>query len=114
METIERIQTKIADNPVIIFMKGTPDAPQCGFSMRAAQALKACNAAFAYVDILAEPEYRANLPQISQWPTFPQIFIGGELVGGCDIVMDLYNKGELQQMVAKATGRQHRPVISGP
>lgn len=99
METAERIKQVITDNPIVIFMKGTPDFPQCGFSMRTAQALQACNAAFAYVDVIAEPEVRATLPSISNWPTFPQVFINGELIGGCDITLEMYQSGELQKMV---------------
>lgn len=102
MDVLEYIKQKIEGNPVVIFMKGTPDFPQCGFSMRASQALKACGVEFAHVDVLAEPEVRANLPRYSNWPTFPQVFINGELVGGCDIVLDLYSKGELQKMATAA------------
>ena len=102
MDIIEHIKTTIADNPVILFMKGTPDFPQCGFSGRTVEALKACNAEFTYVDILATPEVRENLPKVSNWPTFPQVFVKGELIGGCDIVMDLYQKGELQKIVLDA------------
>ena len=96
---IESIKTVIEENDVIIFMKGSPDAPQCGFSMRTSEALKACNAEFAYVDVLAEPDVRSNLPQYSNWPTFPQVFVKGEFVGGCDIVMEMFQKGELQTMI---------------
>lgn len=103
MDVNERIKQQIEANPIVIFMKGTPDFPQCGFSMRATQALKACGATFAHVDILADPEIRQSLPSYSQWPTFPQVFIKGELVGGCDIVLDLFNKGELQKMTQAAT-----------
>ena len=99
MDVIEQIKNTIAENPILLFMKGSPEAPQCGFSMRTAEALKACNKEFAYVDILANQEIRANLPKVSNWPTFPQVFINGELVGGCDIVLDLYQKGELQSML---------------
>ncbi len=102
MDIIEHIKTTIADSPVILFMKGTPDFPQCGFSSRTVEALKACNAEFTYVDILATPEVRENLPKVSNWPTFPQVFVKGELIGGCDIVMDLYQKGELQKIVQDA------------
>lgn len=98
MSILDHIKSTVEDNNIVLFMKGSPDFPQCGFSMRASQALKDCGADFAYVDVLAEPEVRANLPQYSNWPTFPQLFIGGELVGGCDIVMDLYQKGDLQNM----------------
>ncbi len=102
MDVIEQIKATIAENPILLFMKGSPEMPQCGFSMRTAEALKACNSEFAYVDIMANQEIRANLPQVSNWPTFPQVFIKGELVGGCDIVLDLYQKGELQTMVQEA------------
>ncbi len=99
MDEQERIKTVVEENNVIIFMKGSPEAPQCGFSMRTSEALKACNVEFAYVDVLAEPEVRSNLPQFSNWPTFPQVFVKGEFVGGCDIVMDMFQKGELQKMI---------------
>ncbi|NIN34493.1 MAG: Grx4 family monothiol glutaredoxin [Gammaproteobacteria bacterium] len=102
MDILEHIKTTVEQNPVVIFMKGTPDFPQCGFSMQTVQALKACNAEFAYVDVLANPDVRANLPKFSNWPTFPQVFINGELVGGCDITLDLYQKGELQTMISDA------------
>lgn len=102
MDIQEKIQSTIDENPVVIFMKGTPQFPQCGFSMRTSEALKACDVEFAYIDVLAEPEVRATLPSISNWPTFPQVFIKGELVGGCDIALDLYQKGELQAMAKAA------------
>ncbi len=100
MDTVELINQTLKDNPIVIFMKGSPEMPQCGFSMQASQALKACKADFAYVDVLANQDVRQTLPSISNWPTFPQIFINGELVGGCDIVLDLHQSGELQQMVS--------------
>ena len=105
MDVIQRIKDQIEGNPIVLFMKGTPDAPQCGFSMQTAQALKACNVEFAYVDILAEPEIRANLPHYSNWPTFPQVFINGELIGGCDITLDLFQKGELQRMTQEVAAQ---------
>jgi len=101
---MEQIKAKLAENPVVLFMKGSPDFPQCGFSMKTVQALKECDVEFGFVDVLAQPEMRANLPQYSNWPTFPQVFINGELVGGCDIVLDLYEKGELQKMTKEAVG----------
>ena len=94
------IKAKIDANPVMLFMKGTPQFPQCGFSSRTVEALKACDADFLHVDVLQQPEVRANLPQYSQWPTFPQLFIDGELVGGCDIVLGMYQSGDLQRMTA--------------
>lgn len=102
MDIKQQIAARLAEHSIMIFMKGTPDFPQCGFSMQTAQALKSCAVEFGFVDVLAEPEMRANLPRYSNWPTFPQVFINGELVGGCDIVMDLYQKGELQKMTQKA------------
>ena len=106
MDVTEQIKQTLENNPVVIFMKGTPDMPQCGFSMRTAEALKACNVEFAYVDVLSQPEIRSGLPQYSNWPTFPQVFINGELVGGCDITLELYQKGELQEMTQAAAGNK--------
>ncbi len=102
MNTMQYIQEQIEGNPVVLFMKGTPELPQCGFSMRTVEALKACGVDFAYIDVLAEPEVRQTLPSYSNWPTFPQLFIQQELVGGCDIVLDLYQSGELQRMTRAA------------
>lgn len=104
MDVTEQIKETIENNPIVIFIKGTPDQPQCGFSMRTAEALKACNVEFSYVDVLAQPEIRSGLPHYSHWPTFPQVFINGELVGGCDITLELYQKGELQTMTQSAAG----------
>ncbi|HIF50202.1 MAG TPA: Grx4 family monothiol glutaredoxin [Thiotrichaceae bacterium] len=102
MDVMEQIKKTVEESPVVLFMKGSPDFPQCGFSMRTSQALKECEVEFDFVDVLANPEIRATLPQYSNWPTFPQVFINGELVGGCDIVMDLFEKGELQKMTQDA------------
>ncbi len=101
MDTLEQIKQQVAENAIILYMKGSPDFPQCGFSARAVQVLKACGAEFAYVDILAEPEVRATLPQFANWPTFPQLYVHGELVGGSDIIFELYEKGELQKMIGE-------------
>ncbi len=105
MDAMDRIRSVIDDNPVVIFMKGTPDFPQCGFSARAVQALKSCGSDFAYVNIYEDEEIYRALPQFANWPTFPQIYISGELIGGCDIVMDLFNSGELPKMVNEAASR---------
>ncbi len=83
-------------------MKGSPDSPQCGFSSKASQLLIACGKPFSFVDILANPEIRANLPQFSNWPTFPQLFVNGELIGGCDIITELHESGELQSIIDSA------------
>ena len=103
MEVMEKITQAIQSNPVILFMKGTPEFPQCGFSSRASQAVSACGAEFAYVNVLAEPDVRENLHRYADWPTFPQLYIKGELVGGCDIIMELYENGELQKMIDEAS-----------
>ena len=102
MEPIERIRNIVESNPIVLFMKGTPQFPQCGFSMRTCEALKACGVDYHHVDILAEPEIRQHLPQYSEWPTFPQLFVGGELVGGCDIVMGMYQSGDLERITQEA------------
>ena len=94
------IRDQISNNTILLYMKGNPNQPQCGFSAQAVQMLMACGERFAYVDILSNPDIRANLPKVSEWPTFPQLFIDGELVGGCDIMTDLYQKGELQEMLS--------------
>lgn len=99
MDTLEKIKKQITEHAIILYMKGTPAQPQCGFSARAVQCLEACGAEFAYVDVLAEPEVRATLPQYADWPTFPQLYIRGELVGGSDIIMELYQNGELQALL---------------
>jgi monothiol glutaredoxin len=102
MDVLDRIREQVQNNPVIIFMKGTPQFPQCGFSSRVAEALKRCGTQFAYVNVLADPEIRQNLPRYANWPTFPQLYINGELVGGCDITLELFEKGDLQKMVKEA------------
>ncbi len=102
MDIMEQLKEQIEGNSIILYMKGTPQMPRCGFSNRASQALNACGNEYAYVDILAHPEVRANLPQYADWPTFPQLYINGELVGGCDIILELYESGELKRMVDKA------------
>ena len=99
MDTLERIKQTVSSQPIVLFMKGTPQFPMCGFSSRTAQALKAVGAEFASVNVLEDPDVRANLPRYSNWPTFPQLFINGELIGGCDITLELYESGELERMV---------------
>ena len=91
----EAIQTAISENPVLLFMKGNPDAPACGFSARTVAILQSLGARFAAVDILPDPRIRQELSAISNWPTIPQLFVDGELVGGCDIVSEMYQSGEL-------------------
>ena len=102
MNVIERIQEQLASQPVVLYMKGTPDFPQCGFSSRVVQVLQACNANYRAFNIFEDPELREALKEYSNWPTYPQLYINGELIGGCDIVIDLYNQGELEKLLASA------------
>jgi monothiol glutaredoxin len=98
--TIERIKQQLASKPIFLYMKGTPDFPQCGFSMRTVQALRAAGAKdFGFCNVLEEPEIRAGLKTFSNWPTFPQLYIKGELVGGCDIALEMAASGELKKLV---------------
>lgn len=103
MDTIERIKKQISDNNIILYMKGSPQFPQCGFSAQVIQALKACENEFAYVDILSNQDIRSELPGYANWPTFPQLWVKGELVGGCDIVMEMHQKAELKPLLDEAT-----------
>ena len=103
MEIIETIKDQIASNPILLYMKGSPNQPQCGFSARSVEALMACGERFAYVDILANPDIRATLPNYAQWPTFPQLWVDGELVGGCDIIVEMFESGELQTLIKDAS-----------
>ncbi len=100
----EAIQGAISENPVILFMKGTPDAPACGFSARTVAILQSLGQPFAAVDVLPDPRIRQELSALSNWPTIPQLFIGGDLVGGCDIVTEMYQSGELQQALGLDAG----------
>ena len=109
MDIMETIKDQVESNPIILYMKGSPNQPQCGFSARTVQSLMSCGERFAFVDILTNPEIRANLPTYANWPTFPQLWIGGELVGGCDIVCEMFEKGELQTLIkerAQATAAE--------
>lgn len=99
MDTVETIKSQISENPILIYMKGDPSAPQCGFSSKATQALMSCEKRFAYVDILSNPDIRAELPKYANWPTFPQLWVQGELVGGCDIIMQMHESGELKTLL---------------
>ncbi len=101
-DVMDTIRDQIQSNNIILFMKGSPDAPQCGFSARTVQCLMDCGERFAFVDILSNPEIRANLPKYGNWPTFPQLWVKGELIGGCDIVTEMYQKGELQPLIKEA------------
>lgn len=102
MEIMDTIKQQIEENPVILYMKGSPDAPQCGFSMRTSQAVMACGQRFAFVDVLSNPDIRTHLPKYGNWPTFPQLWVKGELVGGCDIITEMHESGELQPLIEAA------------
>jgi len=105
MDALERIKQQVESNPVVIYMKGTPEAPRCGFSQRASQALAATGLPFAYFNVLEDPDIFDNLPRYADWPTFPQIYIKGELIGGCDITLELYQNGELQKLMEGAVAQ---------
>ncbi|MFV8818411.1 Grx4 family monothiol glutaredoxin [Haliea sp. E17] len=96
------IRRQIAENPVLIYMKGSPDAPECGFSAKAVAALKATGVDLAFVNVLQAPSIRERLPGVSGWPTFPQLFVKGELVGGSDIITEMAASGELQLLLEQA------------
>ena len=102
MSIEEKIKQQIIDNNILVYMKGSPYEPKCGFSAKTIQALIDCGAELSYVDILENQDIRQNLPTISDWPTFPQVFISGELIGGCDIVIEMYESGELQPIIKAA------------
>jgi len=106
VDALERIKQQVEGHSVVIFMKGTPQFPMCGFSSRAVEALKQCGQEFAYVNVIADQEIMQALPQYANWPTFPQVYIDGELVGGCDITLELFQSGELKKMVDEATAKR--------
>lgn len=109
MSTKDIIIKQLADNPVIIYMKGVPTAPECGFSAKAVDILNKTNVPFAYVDVLKAPFIREKLPSVSKWPTFPQLFVNGELIGGADIVEAMSNDGSLLPMLQAAV----KPIATG-
>jgi monothiol glutaredoxin len=98
----ERIEQQLKDFPVVVYIKGTPDFPQCGFSAQVVGALKQCETKFAFVNILEDPELRQGLKEYSEWPTFPQLYVKGELLGGCDIIVEMFESGELKKALEEA------------
>jgi len=102
MDVVDKIKTELASHPVVLFMKGTPDFPQCGFSAQTVAALRAVGADFRHVNIFEEPELREALKRYSNWPTYPQLYVKGELVGGCDIALEMYRSGELKKLLEEA------------
>ncbi len=107
METLDKIKQQISENPILLYMKGSPKLPSCGFSSQAAQVMMSCGEPFAYVDILQNPDIRAELPKYADWPTFPQLWVDGELVGGCDIILEMFQQGELQPLI-KDTSEKYK------
>lgn len=105
MTTLEKIQKQITENPILLYMKGSPKFPSCGFSAQAVQVLSQCGIPFAYVDILQNQDIRVELPKYANWPTFPQLWIDGELVGGCDIMLEMYQSGELQSLIKETAAK---------
>lgn len=105
---IETIKEQITNNSILLYMKGTPRMPQCGFSAQAVQALMSCGERFAFVNILENPEIRAELPKYANWPTFPQLWVNGELVGGCDIIVEMSSNGELQSLVKEVADSEEQ------
>ena len=106
MDVNERIKKQLESYPVLLYMKGTPDFPQCGFSAKTVSVLRALDVKFAYINIFEDPEVREGLKAYSNWPTFPQLYVNGELIGGCDIAVELYQSGELKQILDAATSAQ--------
>ena len=104
-EVVAVIKQQIEENPIILYMKGSPQAPQCGFPAQTVQCMVACGQRFAYVDILSNPEIRATLPGYANWPTFPQLWVEGELVGGCDIITEMFEAGELQTLLEDTSAK---------
>ena len=105
-DTIEKIKQQISENPIILYMKGSPKLPNCGFSSQASQAVMSCGEKFAFVDIFQNPEFRAELPKYAYWPTFPLLWVDGELVGGCDIILEMFQQGELKPLLEE-TAKKH-------
>lgn len=105
LDTEARIRQQIAENPIILYMKGTPEAPECGFSRATVGALQKVGKPFAFVNVLLAPHIREKLPRISQWPTYPQLFVNGELIGGCDIVLGMEADGSLAKLLAQASAK---------
>mgnify|MGYP003630212099 CR=1 FL=1 len=103
INTLDKIKQQIADHTILLYMKGSPQFPQCGFSSQVVQCLQAYDIKFASVDVLANPDIRQTLPQYANWPTFPQLYINGELIGGCDIIVDMHEQGELGPLLKEAT-----------
>ncbi len=99
---LQKIDEIVKNHPIVIFMKGTPQFPMCGYSSRAAEAIKACGVEFAYVNVLEDQDIFTHLPRYQDWPTFPQVYVNGELIGGSDITVELHQRGELKPLLEAA------------
>jgi monothiol glutaredoxin len=106
MDVLDRIKEQVESNPIVIYMKGTPQLPQCGFSSRTAEALISLGVEFSYVNVLTDPEIFQNLPRYADWPTFPQVYIAGELIGGCDITLEMKASGDLEKLAKEALAKK--------
>ncbi len=113
MKTEEKIRKQLAENPIILYMKGIPANPQCGFSAKSVSILNATNIPYAYVNVLEAPFIREKLPGISHWPTYPQLFVNGELVGGCDIIEEMSNNGSLLPLLTSAVPKKAETANAG-
>lgn len=102
MDIIKKIKKQISENPILLYMKGSPQNPTCGFSAQAVQAISSCKVKFSYINILEYPDIRKELPKYANWPTFPQLWIKGELFGGCDIILETHENGKLKDILIKA------------
>ncbi|MXP56206.1 Grx4 family monothiol glutaredoxin [Pantoea sp. Mhis] len=107
MIVTEKIKFQISTNPILLYMKGSPQEPNCGFSAQAVKALTACGEKFTYVDVLQNPDIRTELPKYADWPTFPQLWVDGELIGGCDIIIEMFRNGELEPLI-KNTAKKYK------
>ncbi len=113
MDVLDRIRQQVESTPILIYMKGSPQFPMCGFSSRTVQAMQACEAEFGYINVLEDPEIFENLHRFADWPTFPQVYVAGELIGGCDITLALYERGELQPMLQEAAKNAGQAAAGG-
>jgi monothiol glutaredoxin len=105
MDIKTKIQNQISESPILLYMKGSPKSPSCGFSAQAVKILIACETTFSHVNILTNPDIRAALPEYADWPTFPQLWVNGELIGGCDILIEMFQNHELQPLLKGAVSR---------
>ncbi|ABF13858.1 Grx4 family monothiol glutaredoxin [Candidatus Palibaumannia cicadellinicola] len=114
INTVSQLQQQIAEYPILLYMKGSPKLPSCGFSAQAVQILSNCSKSFAYINILTNPYIRTELPKLANWPTYPQLWVDGNFIGGCDIVMEMYQHGELQILIQKTINKYPSHTYNEP